>query len=117
MSYRDSLPRRYSPLFPPASATAHGEQLLQLGYSVNQVVHDYGDLCQAITDLAVELDAPFSVDQFRTLNHCLDNAIADAVTEFVDYRRADRRRSSEDKTAGLSGVTGSTAENACAPQL
>jgi len=70
------------------SATAHGKQLLQLGYSVNQVVHDYGDLCQAITDLAVELDAPFSVDQFRTLNRCLDNAIADAVTEFVVQRDA-----------------------------
>ena len=70
------------------SATAHGRQLLQLGYSVNQVVHDYGDLCQAITDLAVERDAPFSVDQFRTLNRCLDNAIADAVTEFVSQRDA-----------------------------
>ena len=68
------------------SATAHGRQLLQLGYSVDQVVHDYGDLCQAITDLAVERDAPFSVDQFRTLNRCLDNAIADAVTSFVVQR-------------------------------
>jgi len=70
------------------SATAHGKQLLQLGYSVDQVVHDYGDLCQSITDLAVERDAPFSVDQFRTLNRCLDNAIADAVTEFVFQRDA-----------------------------
>ena len=34
------------------SAAAHGRQLLILGYSVDQVVHDYGDLCQAITDLA-----------------------------------------------------------------
>ncbi len=40
---------------------------MELGFSVDQVVHDYGDLCQAITDLAVERDAPFSVDQFRTL--------------------------------------------------
>jgi signal transduction histidine kinase len=63
-------------------ATAHGKELMALGYSVDQVVHDYGDLCQAITDLAVERDAPFSVSQFRTLNRCLDNAIADAVTEF-----------------------------------
>ena len=70
------------------SASAHGKQLLQLGYSVDQVVHDYGDLCQAITDLAVERDAPFSVDQFRTLNRCLDNAIADAVTAFVGERDA-----------------------------
>jgi signal transduction histidine kinase len=70
------------------SATVHGKELMQLGYTVDQVVHDYGDLCQAITDLAVERDAPFSVDQFRTLNRCLDNAIADAVTEFSAQREA-----------------------------
>ena len=70
------------------SAAAHGKELLGLGYSVDQVVHDYGDLCQAITDLAVERDAPFSVDEFRTLNRCLDNAIADAVTEFGFWRDA-----------------------------
>ena len=68
------------------SAAAHGTALLALGYTVDQVVHDYGDLCQAITDLAVERDAPFSVDEFRTLNRCLDNAIADAVTEFSFQR-------------------------------
>ena len=68
------------------SAAAHGTALLALSYTVDQVVHDYGDLCQAITDLAVERDAPFSVDEFRTLNRCLDNAIADAVTEFSFQR-------------------------------
>jgi signal transduction histidine kinase len=70
------------------SAAAHGTNLLKLGYTVDQVVHDYGDLCQAITDLAFERDAPFSVDEFRTLNRCLDNAIADAVTEFSFQRDA-----------------------------
>jgi signal transduction histidine kinase len=64
------------------TAAQHGRQLLELGFSVDQVVHDYGDLCQAITDLAYERDAPFEIDEFRTLNRCLDNAIADAVTEF-----------------------------------
>ncbi|MEA3103249.1 HAMP domain-containing sensor histidine kinase [Caballeronia mineralivorans] len=68
------------------SASLHGRQLLELGFSVDQVVHDYGDLCQAITDLAFERDAPFQIDEFRTLNRCLDNAIADAVTEF-SYQR------------------------------
>jgi signal transduction histidine kinase len=70
------------------SAAAHGTNLLNLGYTVDQVVHDYGDLCQAITDLAFERDAPFSIDEFRTLNRCLDNAIADAVTEFSFQRDA-----------------------------
>jgi signal transduction histidine kinase len=70
------------------SAAAHGKELLELGYTVDQVVHDYGDLCQAITDLAFERDAPFSINEFRTLNRCLDNAIADAVTEFSTQRES-----------------------------
>jgi hypothetical protein len=68
------------------SASAHGKELLALGFSVDQVVHDYGDLCQAITDLAFELDAPFAVHEFRTLNRCLDNGIASAVTAFSSHR-------------------------------
>lgn len=70
------------------TAAQHGRDLLALGLTVDQVVHDYGDLCQAITDLAVERDAPFEVDEFRTLNRCLDNAISDAVTEFSFQKEA-----------------------------
>ena len=84
------------------SATAHGRELLSLGYTFDQVVHDYGDLCQSITDLAVERDAPFSVDEFRTLNRCLDNAIADAVTEFAAQRDAAvARQQSSDENSRL----------------
>jgi signal transduction histidine kinase len=68
------------------SAAAHGGQLVAMGYTVDEVVHDYGDLCQAITNLAFERDAPFTVDEFRTLNRCLDNAIADAVAAFSHCR-------------------------------
>jgi hypothetical protein len=75
------------------TATKHGRELLKHGFTVDQVVHDYGDLCQAITDLAFECKAPFETDEFRTLNRCLDNAIADAVTEFAyqrDFVTADK---------------------------
>jgi signal transduction histidine kinase len=71
-----------------ASAALHGRELFSLGYSIDQVVHDYGDMCQATTDLAYERDAPFQIDEFRTLNRCLDNAIADSVTEFSYQRDA-----------------------------
>lgn len=64
------------------SAALHGKELLQHGFTVEEVVHDYGDLCQAITDLALERGATIGIDEFRTLNRCLDNAIATAVTEF-----------------------------------
>jgi signal transduction histidine kinase len=63
------------------SATRHGRDLLALGFTVSQVVHDYGDLCQAITELAVDQNAPITTEEFHILNRCLDTAIADAVTE------------------------------------
>jgi hypothetical protein len=63
------------------AAAAHGKELVQGGYSVSQVVHDYGDICQAITELALERKAPITVKEFHTLNRCLDTAIAEAVTE------------------------------------
>jgi len=65
-----------------AGAAKHGWELLRHGFSIEQVVHDYGDLCQAITQLAFERGDPIEVEEFETLNRCLDNAIADAVTEF-----------------------------------
>lgn len=68
------------------AATLHGRELLQRGFTVEQVVHDYGDLCQSITDLAFETNANIEPDEFRTFNRCLDNAIATAVTEF-NYQR------------------------------
>jgi len=64
------------------SAVLHGKDLLRQGFTVSQVVHDYGDVCQSVTDLAMEMNAPISTDDFRTLNRCLDDAIAGAVTEF-----------------------------------
>ena len=70
------------------AATLHGTELLRLGYTVDQVVHHYGDVCQAITELAVKQHARIDTDEFRTLNRCLDEAIADAVTAFADERES-----------------------------
>jgi hypothetical protein len=68
------------------TATLHGRELSLQGFTVDQVVHDYGNLCQAITDLAFERSAPIEIDEFRTLNRCIDNGIADAVTEYAFQR-------------------------------
>jgi signal transduction histidine kinase len=64
------------------TAVLHGRDLLLQGFTVSQVVHDYGDVCQAITELAVQLRVAIGADDFRTLNRCLDDAIAGAVTEY-----------------------------------
>lgn len=70
------------------TAALHGRELSKHGFTVDQVVHDYGDLCQAITDLAAESNVTIEIDEFRTLNRCLDNGIADAVTEYVFQRES-----------------------------
>jgi len=90
-SHKDSA-EGFSPLAPAwkeATRTAglHGTELLALGYSVDQVVHDYGDICQAVTELAGETDSLISVGDFHTFNRFLDNAIAGAVTAFGQSQR------------------------------
>jgi signal transduction histidine kinase len=64
-------------------ATHHGERRQQTGFTVAHVVQDYGDLCQVVTHLAMERPAPVSAEEFCTLNRCMDDAIAHAVTEHV----------------------------------
>jgi signal transduction histidine kinase len=73
----------FSPTAIGTSAAKHGRDLLATGFTISQVVHDYGDVCQAITELAVERRAPISAEEFHTLNRCLDTAIAEAVTEYA----------------------------------
>jgi len=88
-------PRQKAQADPPTNpdiaetAALHGQDLLGLGFSVDEVVHDYGDVCQAVTELAVALDAPISSADFHTLNRCLDNAIAAAVTAWTRDRETD----------------------------
>jgi hypothetical protein len=64
-------------------ATMHGAELLRHDFTIEQVVHDYGDLCQSITELAVEQNALIEAHEFGILNIRLDNAIASAVTSYA----------------------------------
>ena len=81
-----------------STATRHGRDLLTRGFTISQVVHDYGDICQAITELAVEKGATISSEEFHTLNRCLDTAIAEAVTE---YARLKAESTSHDDNTSL----------------
>ncbi|MEQ1756739.1 MAG: hypothetical protein ABL986_00340 [Vicinamibacterales bacterium] len=71
-----------------ASAAEHGRDLFAEAFTVDQLVHDYGGVCQAITDLAVDTGVAIRADEFRTLNQCLDDAIADAVSEYTARQQA-----------------------------
>ena len=69
------------------AAALRGRELLVQGFTVDEVVHEYGDLCQAVTELAQERGLEITVPEFHTLNRCLDNAIAGAVKEYAYGRR------------------------------
>lgn len=68
------------------AAAIHGGKLLGMGFTVAQVVYDYGDICQAITELADETASSITAAEFHTLNRCLDEAIAQAVTAYTNLR-------------------------------
>jgi signal transduction histidine kinase len=78
------------------SAVQQGHELLRRGFTAAQVVHHYGDVCQSITELAVGRNVLISTEDFRTLNRCLDEAIAGAVTE---YGRAQDQSTLDRETA------------------
>ena len=68
------------------SGALHGENLGKFGFSIEQVVRDYGDVCQAVTELADDEGATVTASEFHTLNRCLDSAIAGAVTSWSQER-------------------------------
>ncbi|CAN5908666.1 hypothetical protein BH11MYX4_BH11MYX4_08670 [soil metagenome] len=76
------------------TASDHGDVLFDQGLTAEQVVHDYGDLCQVITGLAVEQKSDIPAQDFQTFNLCLDDAIAGAVTSYS--ARRERSLAAED---------------------
>src|SRR5450432_511287 len=68
------------------SASLRGGELLRMGMTVGQVVQDYGSVCQSVTELAAERDVTISAEEFQIFNRCLDDATAQAVTEYEHQR-------------------------------
>jgi len=74
------------------AAKLHGRELLRLGYTLSHVVHSYGAMCQAITEVASNKKAEVTAIEFHNLNRCLDIAIAGAVTEFDEIQNSEIRK-------------------------
>jgi hypothetical protein len=87
------------------AAAKHGVELQAQGFTMSQVVHGYGDVCQAVTELAVERKAEISADEFRKLNACLDDAIAGAITAYGHERDAKIDFHASEEDARLVSVT------------
>jgi len=75
--------RRGGPVENPAikgTATGYGERLFQLGFTVSELVHGYGSVCEVVTKLAGELGYEIRTSDFQIFNGALDVAIAEAAT-------------------------------------
>jgi signal transduction histidine kinase len=71
------------------TAALHGRDLLKNGLTIAQVVNDYGDVCQVVTDLASEASVAIAAKDFHIFNNCLDEAVAGAVTAYGQQRERD----------------------------
>ncbi len=77
------------------AAGDHGTELVRLGYTLSHVVHAYGAMCQAITEVASRDNYPVTATEFHALNRCLDVAIAGAVTVYQAVQDAAKEQSEE----------------------
>ncbi len=64
------------------TAGQHGKEMLRLGYNLSHVVHAYGAICQAVTEIATQKNVAIKAEEFHALNRSLDVAIAGAVTTY-----------------------------------
>jgi signal transduction histidine kinase len=69
------------------SAALNGQDLLKNGFTVAQVVHGYGDVCQIVAELAAESRTAIAPEEFQIFNRCVDDAIAGAVTAYSRKRQ------------------------------
>ncbi len=82
-------------------ATAHGKESLRLGYTISQVVHAYGAVCQSVTEFVQTKGFKIESAEFHDLNLALDSAIAEAVTEFSRMQSANNGDLGETKRLGF----------------
>ena len=80
------------------SAVQRGQDLFRAGFTVTQVVHAYGAICQATMTVAEEQRQAIEPREFGVLNMALDDAIAAAVEEF---QRLTSQEASQRQSEGL----------------
>lgn len=75
-----------------SGAKAHGKESSRLGYTISQVVHTYGAVCQSITEFVQTNAYKITPREFQVLNLSLDFAIAESVTEFERAQKGNVKR-------------------------
>lgn len=97
-------------------AIAHGKESSRLGYTISQVVHAYGAVCQSITEFAQTSNFKIAPREFQVLNLALDYAIAESVTEFEKAQKANVKRDEVERLGSLMHELGNSLSAAAIAQ-
>lgn len=76
----------------PGSPVEHGMQRLAAGFDIKEVVIEYNILRAAVHDVAEESGVLLGADDWRVINHIIDDAIAWAVDTFSREQSAELHR-------------------------
>jgi signal transduction histidine kinase len=83
------------------TATAYGQRLFQLGFTVSELVHGYGSVCAVVTKLAGERGFEIPTRDFEVFNRILDVAIAESVTAHERERAAEADQKENERIGAL----------------
>jgi signal transduction histidine kinase len=83
------------------TATGYGQRLFGLGFTVSELVHGYGSVCEVVTKLAGEVGHDIATRDFEVFNRVLDVAIAESVTAHGLERTADAAERENERIGAL----------------
>ncbi len=99
---RDLEPFRVIKSVVPLDAAArYGRELLRLGYTISQVVHLYGIVCQAVMETVTIKDFNIAGPEYKKFNLCFDDSIAAAVTEYEKVKKENSQYQESEKLGFL----------------
>ncbi|MGA8706015.1 MAG: HAMP domain-containing sensor histidine kinase [Steroidobacteraceae bacterium] len=109
LEFRDGYHAALSEL--GATSRRHAQERLRHGYTIGLLVQEFGDLCQAVVDLAADTNSQIEADEFKILIQCLNQAAANSVTEFCHQCELGRRTHETDVFREQLGVLVHEARN------
>jgi signal transduction histidine kinase len=77
-----------------AEAHGHGRSRQQGGVNVHFLPHDYGVVCDAISEMAIRTKTTVDASDWQALNRAIDVGIANAIASYEDARLGHERRTS-----------------------
>jgi signal transduction histidine kinase len=87
--------------FGATTAAAHAIVRKRQGFDLSRVIHDYGLVCDSITELLHEHDERPSAREFQILNRCVDEAVSQAAEAFWSETHEDDQQEKVERLAFL----------------